>query len=88
MFLPMMNIEVAPVSAIACDAAMAIALGYCGFGVPNSALAVAAIDELLVAYTLRMIGTSCVRFYVMIVLSSLSLIAVTLIIWVGSEVLA
>ena len=32
----MMNIEVAPVSAISCDAAMAIALRYCGFSAPNS----------------------------------------------------
>ena len=81
----MMNIKVAPVSAIACDAAMAIALRYCGVGAPNISLAFAAID---VSCTLRMFGTSCVQFDVMIVLSSLSIIALTLIIWVGSEVLA
>ena len=45
----MMNIDVAPVSAIACDAAMAIALRYCGFGAPNLSLAVAAIDIFVVA---------------------------------------
>jgi hypothetical protein len=40
----MMKIDVAPVSAIASDDAMAIALRYCGFGAPNISLAVAAID--------------------------------------------
>ncbi len=45
---PMMKIEVAPVSAIACDAAMAIALRYCGFGAPNNCCAVVAIVVLLV----------------------------------------
>ncbi len=39
----MMKIEVAPVSAIACYAAMTIALRYCGFGAPNNCCAVAAI---------------------------------------------
>ncbi len=48
----MMNIEVAPVSAIASDVAMAIALRYCGFGAPNSSFAVAAIVLLMVACTL------------------------------------
>jgi hypothetical protein len=84
----MMNIKVAPVSAIASDVAMAIALRYCGFGAPNISLAVAAIDIFVVACTLRTFGASCVRFKVMIVLSSSSLVAVTLMIWVGSEVLA
>ena len=54
----MKNIEVAPVSAIACDAAMAIALRYCGFGAPNISLAVAAIVLLVVAFPLRTFGTS------------------------------
>jgi len=40
----MMKIEAAPVSAIACNAAMAIALRYCGFGAPNNWCAVAVID--------------------------------------------
>ncbi len=48
----MMNIEVAPVSAIASDVAMVNALRYCGFGAPNRSLAVAAIDLLMVACTL------------------------------------
>ncbi len=84
----MMKIKVAPVSAIACNVAMAIALRYCGFGVLNSSLAVAAIDLLLEACIFCTIGTSCVQFDVMIVLSLLSLLAITLIIWVGSKVLA
>jgi hypothetical protein len=61
-----MKIEVAPVSAIACNAAMAIALRYCVLGVPNGSLAVAAIDLLLVACTLHTFGTSCIQFHVMI----------------------
>ena len=84
----MMNIEVAPVSAIACDAAMAIALRYCGFGAPNSSRAVAAIDLLVVAFPPFTFGKSCVRFDVMIVLSSSSMSAAAFLIWVGSEVLA
>ena len=84
----MMNIEVAPVSAIACDAAMAIALRYCGFGAPNSSCAVSAIDLLAVAFPLCTFGTSCVRFDVMIVLSSSSISDAAFIIWVGSKVLA
>jgi hypothetical protein len=82
----MMNIEVAPVSAIASDVAMAIALRYCGFGAPNISLAVAAID-FVGACTLCTFRASCVLFEVMIVLSSSSLVAVTLMNWVGSEVL-
>ena len=82
----MMNIEVAPVSAIASDVAMVNALRYCGFGAPNRSLAVAAIDLLMVACTLCTFGASCVRFEVMIVMSSSSLVVVTLMIWVGSEV--
>jgi hypothetical protein len=45
----MVKIEAAPVSNIACDAAMAIALRYCGFGAPNNCLAVAAIFVLVSA---------------------------------------
>jgi hypothetical protein len=67
---------------------MAIALRYCGLGAPNISLAVAAIDLLVVACILRTLGASCVRFDVTIVLSSSSITAATLIIWVGSEVLA
>ncbi len=52
----MMNIKVAPVSAIASDAPMAIALRYCGFGAPNISLAVAAIDFLVVSFLLRSFG--------------------------------
>jgi hypothetical protein len=48
----MMKIEVAPVSAIACDAAMAIALRYSGFGAPNNCCAVAAIVAPLVTCSL------------------------------------
>ncbi len=39
-----MNMDVAPVSAIACDVAMVIALRYWGVGVPNRCLAVATND--------------------------------------------
>jgi hypothetical protein len=46
----MMKFEVAPMSAIACYAAMAIALRYCEFGAPNNCLAVAAIDVLVAAF--------------------------------------
>ena len=56
----MMKIEVAPVSAIACDAEMAIALRYWGFGAPNNCLAVAAIVVLAVACSLCTCVTSCV----------------------------
>ena len=84
----MMNIEVAPVSAIASDAAMAIALRYCGFGAPNRSRAVAAIVILVVTFLFLSVGTSCVRFDVTTVLSSSSITAATFIIWVGSEVLA
>jgi hypothetical protein len=76
------------VSAIACNAAMVIALRYCLFGAPNSSRAVAAIDLLVVAFSLCTFGLSFVQFDVMIVLSSSSITAATLIIWVGSEVLA
>jgi hypothetical protein len=62
---------------------MAIALRYCGFGAPNISRAVAAIDLLVAVCTF---GASCVRFEVMIVLL-LSLVAVALMIWVGSKVL-
>jgi hypothetical protein len=84
----MMKIDVAPVSAIACDAAMAIALRYCGFGAPNISRAVAAIDILVVSFLLRSFGMSCVQFDVTIVLSSSLITAATFIIWVGSKVLA
>ena len=83
-----MKIDVAPVSAIACDAVIAIAFRYCGFGAPNISLAVAAIDLLVVAFPLCTFGTSCVRFNVMIVLSSSSISAVAFMVWVGFEVLA
>ncbi len=56
----MMKIDIAPVSAIACDAAMAIALRYCGFGAPNISHAVAAIDFLMVSFPLRTFGLFCV----------------------------
>ena len=75
-------------SAIACNAAMAIALRYCEFGAPNISLAVAAIDLLVVAFPLCTFGTSCVQFDVMIFLSSSSIFAVAFMIWVGSEELA
>ncbi len=84
----MMKIEVATVSAIACDAAMAILLRYCGFGVSNNCRAVAAIVVPVVACPLSTFDKSCVRFDVTIVLSSLSTSVVTLIICVGSKVLA
>ena len=84
----MMKIKVATISAIACDATIAIALRYCGFGAPNNSLAVAAIVLLVVAFPLCMFGTSCVQFDATIVLSSSSTTAVALMIWVGSEVLA
>ena len=84
----MMKIDIAPLSAIACDAAMVIELRYCGFGAPNSSRAVAAIDLLVVAFPLCKFSTSCVQFDVMIVLSSLSVFAVAFMIWVGFKVLA
>ena len=84
----MMKIEVAPVSAIACNAAMAIALRYCGFGAPNNCLAVAAIVVLALTRPFLTFDESCVQFDVTIVMSSLSTSAVALIVWVGSEVLA
>ena len=65
----MMKIEVAPVSAIACDAAMAIALRYCGFGAPNNCLAVAAIVVHVLACPFFTCDKSCTRFDVTIVLS-------------------
>ncbi len=40
----MMNIEVAPVSAMACEAAIVRAFEYCSMGLPNICLAVAVID--------------------------------------------
>ena len=86
----MMNIEVAPVSAIASVAAIAIALRYCLFGAPNMSRAVAAIELLVAACTLCTFVFSLFRFEVMIVLSSSSLVAailMILLIWVGSEVL-
>ena len=84
----MMKIEVAPVSAIACDAAIAIALRYCGFGAPNNCHAVAAIFVLAFARPFLTFDKSCVRFDVTIVLSSSSTTAVALLVWVGSEELA
>ena len=83
----MIKIKAAPVSAIACNAAMVIALRYCGFGAPNNCLAVAAM-EFLVLDSLNTFDVSCVQFDVTIVLSSSSTPAVALMIWVGSEVLA
>ena len=84
----MMKIKVAPVSAISCNAAMAIALRYCGFGTPNNCLAVAAIVVLVVDCPLCTCNTSCAQFDVTIVMSSLSTSSLALIVWVGSEVLA
>jgi hypothetical protein len=84
----MMKIEVAPVSAIACNAAMAIALRYCGFGMPNNCCAVAAIVVPLVTWSLSTFDKSCFRFDVTIVLSSSFTFVVALIIWVGYGVLA
>ena len=86
----MMKIKGSPVSAIACDAAIAIALRYCGFGAPNNCCDVAAIDVPLVSVScpLSTVDKSYVRFDVTIVLSSSSTSAVALMIWVGSEVLA
>jgi hypothetical protein len=83
----MMKIEVAPVSAIACNAAMAIALRYCGLGAPNNCLAVATIVVLVLACPVLTFDESCVQFDVTIVMSSLTTSAVALIVWVGSEVL-
>jgi hypothetical protein len=40
----MTNIEVAPVSAIACEAAIIRAFKYCGMGLPNIHFAVSASD--------------------------------------------
>ena len=83
-----MKIDVAPVSAIACDVAMAIALRYCGFGAPNSSCAVDAINLLVVSFLISSFGPLCVRFDVTMVLSSSFITVATFIIWVGSEVLA
>ena len=84
----MIKIDVAPVSAIACDVAMAIALRYCGFGAPNSSRDVDAISLLVVSFLFSSFGPLCVQFDVTIVLSSSSITAATFIIWVGSKVLA
>ena len=67
---------------------MAIALRYCGFGAPNNLLAVAVIVVFALAWSFLTFDKSCVRFDVIKVLSSLSITAVALMIWVGSEVLA
>jgi hypothetical protein len=56
----MMKIEVAPISAIACYVAMAIALRYCGFGAPNNCCAVAAIVVPLVTWSLSTFDKYCV----------------------------
>ncbi len=84
----MMKIEVTPVSAVACNAAMAIVLRYCGFGLPNNCCAVAAIVVPLVTCSLSTFDKSCIQFDVTIVLSSLFTSVVALIIWVGYGVLA
>ena len=84
----MMKIEVAPVSAIACDAVMVIVLRCCRFVAPNNYRAIAAIDCPVLVFTLNTSDTSCMQFVVTIVFSSLSTSAVALMIWVGSEVLA
>ena len=79
----MMKIDVAPVSAIACNSAMAIALRYCGFGAPNNCLAVAAIDVLVAAFS-GLYAKSRVQFDVTTVMSSSSVTSVAFMIWVGS----
>jgi hypothetical protein len=84
----MMKIEVAPVSAIACDAAMAIALRYCGFGAPNNCFAAVAIVVPLVTCPMGMFDKSCIQFNVTIVLSSSFTFVVALIILVGYGLLA
>jgi hypothetical protein len=53
--LSMMNIAVAPVSAMALFAAMVSAFKYCGIGVPNMVRADAAIEERLRAAVLLVV---------------------------------
>jgi hypothetical protein len=79
------KIEVAPISAIACDVAIVIALRYCGKGAPNRCRAAAAIFCLTIIFA-KVVGKELVvQFEVTIVLSSSTTFIVTLMIWVGSE---
>jgi hypothetical protein len=82
------KIEVAPISAIACNVAIVIALRYCGKGVSNRCHAAAA-RFCLTTFFAKVVGDElAVQFEVTIVLSSSTTFIVTLMIWVGSEEIA
>jgi hypothetical protein len=79
------KIDVAPVSAIACNVAIVIALRYCGKGAPNRCHIEAARFCLTIFFA-KLVGVaSAVQLEVRIVLSSSTTFIVTLIIWVGSK---
>jgi hypothetical protein len=79
-----MNMDIAPVSAIACNVVIVIALRYWGVGAPNSCCAVAANDG-------QEARCACITFcrnaireqFDMVIVTSLSLHTFT--IWVGSK---
>ncbi len=79
------KIEVAPVSAIACNVAIVIALRYCGEGAPNRCLAAAATFCLTIFFAKVVGNESVVQFEVTVVLSSSTTFIVTLMIWVVSK---
>ncbi len=79
------RIEVAPVSAIACNVAIVIALRYCGKGAPSRCHAAAARFCLTIVIAKVVGKESVVQFAVMIVLLSSTTFIVTLMIWVGSK---
>ncbi len=79
------KVKVAPVSAIACDVAIVIALRYCGKGAPNRCRAAAARLCLTIFFAKVVGNESVVQFEVTIVLLSSTIFIVTLMIWVGSK---
>ncbi len=79
------KIEVAPVSAIACNVPIVLALRYCGEGVPNKCSAAAA-RFCLTFFFAKVVGDeSVVQIEVTIVLLSSTTFIVKLMIWVGSK---
>jgi hypothetical protein len=79
------KIEVAPMSAIACNVAIVISLIYCGKGAPNRCHAAAARYCLTIMCAAIMGVASDVLFEVMVLLLSLLVSTVALIICVGFE---
>ncbi len=68
----MMNIEVTPMSAIACAVAIVVVLRYCGVGAPNRWCAIAAISFHMAILPANIV-TFFLQFDVTIVLSSSSI---------------